>query len=88
MLFRSDMNYEFMTNLEFCRGIKAACSKAKLVMLAESLQATDEATAKTAGADGFVVKTNECELLIKAISKLVFATPSGAGDGGDVKGES
>ena len=85
-----DMNYEFMTNIEFCRGIRSACPKTKLIMIAETLQANDEATAKAAGADGFVVKTNECELLIKAISKLEFSAASEvkAGEGEEVKSES
>lgn len=75
-----DMGYEFMPNLEFCRQIKAVLSpQTKLIMIAEMLQGNDEATSKAAGADGFVVKTNECELLIKAITKLNFSTGDAPG---------
>ncbi len=68
-----DMGYAFMTNLDFCRMLKAIPRKFKFIMIAETLQANDEATANTAGADKFVVKTNECELLIKAITVLDFS---------------
>jgi hypothetical protein len=68
--------------------IKAMDNKPKLILIAETLQSTDEATATSAGAEAFVVKTNECELLIKAISKLTFSadTKTAEGDGG-VKSE-
>jgi CheY-like chemotaxis protein len=81
-----DLNYEFLTNLEFCRMIKAMDNKPKLILIAETLQNTDEATATSAGAEAFVVKTNECELLIKAISKLNFSPDNKTAEGeGDVK---
>lgn len=69
-----DMGYEFMPNLEFCRQIKSVLNpQSKLIMIAEMLQGNDEATSKAAGADAFVVKTNDCELLIKIITKLDFS---------------
>lgn len=87
-----DLNYEFMTNLEFCRMIKAMDPKPKLILIAETLQATDEATATATGAEGYVVKTNECELLIKAISRLHFSSDNKTAGGesgvkGDVKSD-
>ncbi|MBL8013902.1 MAG: PilT/PilU family type 4a pilus ATPase [Candidatus Omnitrophica bacterium] len=67
-----DLNYEFLTTLEYCRQLRATGHKFKLILMAEFLQANDESTAQSVGADGYVVKTNECELLIKSITKLNF----------------
>lgn len=67
-----DMNYEFMPSMNFCRQIKNLPHNPRVIMITETLLANDAATAQKAGADGFVVKTNECELLIKAITKLNF----------------
>jgi twitching motility protein PilT len=76
-----DMGYAFMTNVDFCRALKALPKKFKLIMIAETLQGNDEATASAAGADKFVVKTNECELLIKAITALDFSDAPAPGSG-------
>lgn len=81
-----DMGYEFLPNLEFCRLIKSVLKpNSKLIMIAEMLQGNDEATSKAAGADAFVVKTNECELLIKAITKLNFSDDNASGGGAGIQ---
>ena len=72
-----DMNYEHMPTFNFCREIKMLPHHPRIIMIAETLQSNDAATSQSAGADGFVVKTNECELLIKAITKLDFSSLGG-----------
>lgn len=69
-----DMGYEFMSTFDYCREIKNLECKPKLILIAETLQSTDATTAKNVGAEGFVVKTNDCELLIKAMTKLDFSS--------------
>ncbi len=77
-----DMGYEFLPNVEFCKQIKEVMKpKSKLIMIAEMLQGNDEAIAKSAGADTYVVKTVECELLIKCISNLKFGDTEVGGYG-------
>lgn len=68
-----DMGWEFMSTFDFCREIKAMENRPKLILIAETLQSNDAATAKAVGAEGFVVKTAECELLIKIMPKLDFS---------------
>ncbi len=68
-----DVVNEFRSTVDYCRDIKALDFKPKLVLLAETVQSTDSAAAaQSVGADMLVVKTNECELLIKAMTKLDF----------------
>lgn len=68
-----DVVHEFRSTVEFCRDIKALPFAPKLILTAETVQATDAAeSAQKVGADALVVKTFECELLIKAMTRLNF----------------
>ena len=69
-----DMGYEFMSTFDFCREIRAIKYQPRLLLMAETLQSNDASTAQAVGAQGFVVKTIECELLIKAMTKLDFTS--------------
>lgn len=72
-----DVANEFRSTVVYCREIKALDFKPKLILLAETVQSTESAAAaKSVGADMLVVNTNECELLIKAMTKLDFGIVS------------
>lgn len=76
-----DVEYEFKPTVDFCREIKALDFRPKLILVAELIQSTDAAeAAQKVGADGLVVKTNDCELLIKAMTKLDLLTPKKSED--------
>lgn len=69
-----DMAYEYMPTFDYCREIKNLEWRPKFVLIAETLQSNDAANSRAFGAEGFVVKTNECELLIKLLTKLDFSS--------------
>ncbi len=77
-----DVVYEFKLTADFCREIKALNFNPQLILTAETIQSKDAAeSAQKAGADGLAVKTNDCELLIKVMTKLDFSTVSNTTDG-------
>jgi twitching motility protein PilT len=70
-----DVVHEFKPTVEYCREIKALGFSPKLILIVETVQSADttEAALKI-GADGLAVKTNDCELLIKTMTKLDFSS--------------
>ena len=77
-----DVVHEFKPTVDYCREIKALNFAPKMILTVETVQSTDTAeAAQRAGADGLVVKTNDCELLIKAMTKLDFSTVIKPADG-------
>jgi ActR/RegA family two-component response regulator len=81
-----DVVHEFKSTVDFCKEIKALNFNPKLILTTETIQSTETAeAAQKVGADGLVVKTNDCELLIKAITKLDFSTVNKPADGKSVE---
>ncbi len=69
-----DMAYEYIPTFDYCREIKNLEWHPKFVLIAETLQSNDATNSRAFGAEGFVVKTNECELLIKMLTKINFSS--------------
>lgn len=68
-----DVIYEFKSTADFCRELKALSFAPKLILIAETSSNETVAAATAIGAEGVVVRTAECELLINAITRLDFA---------------
>lgn len=71
-----DSVYEFKSTVDLCREIKALKFATKLILMTETIQSTEaDEAAQKAGVDAIAVKTNDCELLVKAMTKLDFSKP-------------
>jgi twitching motility protein PilT len=69
-----DVVHEFKSTTDFCKEIKALSFSPKVIMMTEStIQATEQAAAALSiGAEALAVKTNECELIVKAMTRIDF----------------
>ncbi|MBP6343544.1 MAG: PilT/PilU family type 4a pilus ATPase [Candidatus Omnitrophica bacterium] len=78
-----DIEHEFKPTVDFCKEIKALSWSPKLILLTESLVQLNQASelAQSVGADGLAVKTNEAELLVKAMTRLEFPPVPPAAEG-------
>jgi twitching motility protein PilT len=77
-----DVVHEFKSTVDFCKEIKALNFNPKLILATETVQSSDTAeAAQRIGDDSLVVKTNDCELLIKVITKLDFSNVNTPADG-------
>ena len=67
-----DMGIYDMSSVDVCKELKALLGKnSKIIMITGNLQASDVGESQEAGADDFIIKTFEYELLTKAIEKLI-----------------
>lgn len=68
-----DVVHEFKPTADYCKEIKAMEFKPKVVLIADTPQPEDTVAAAMAiGAEGIVVRTNDLEMLIKAMTKMEF----------------